>query len=162
MASTLYVDFQGFFNNEDQIFIKEFAVYDAKTSKLRSCLFRPPFEWNLLNSKAARSNRWCSRCCIRLGWNSGDVNYEKINEVVKDYTTNYYVLITKGEEKVKLLQDILDRGVLNLEDVQCPKIEDMPSSRLIPCIYHKNDSIARCAVKNVINMSEWHATIMRN
>lgn len=160
MASTLYIDFQGFYNNEDQIFIKEFASFDAKTFEIRTALFQAPCEWSRLSTKTAQTNDWCSRNIIRLGWEAGNVAYEKINEVVKDICRNYPVLISKGLEKVNVFQDILERGVLNLEDIDCPRLDDLALSKFASCIYHKGDQFASCALQNAIHMAEWHSTVL--
>lgn len=152
----LVVDVQGFKQPNNNFVVKELALAPLNTDEgPTSYLFKPPFDWTQLPAKYKSENLWVERNYHGLSWNSGDVPYEKLEEIFLSLTTSgVYV---KGLEKTKWVTEILEQSknpttrVINMEDLGCPSLKSLQMN----CCHHQSRKVLSCAIENVKLLKNW-------
>ena len=66
---------------------------------------------------------WCTRKLHGIVWNTGHLDYSELWSVFPRVLRAEY--FAKGTEKWKILGDLLDKEVENLEDHGCPRFQDL-------------------------------------
>ena len=85
--------------------------------------------------KPNRQTTWNTRHLHGIAWSSGKLDYEKLFAVFYDIKVMNAEVFAKGLEKCRLLTNLLGQNVENLDDYDCPKIQDLV----------KTDSLSICS-----------------
>ena len=85
--------------------------------------------------KPNKQTAWNTRHLHGIAWSSGKLDYEKLSAVFYDIKVMNAEVFAKGLEKCRLLTSLLGQNVENLDDYDCPKIQDLV----------KTDSLWNCS-----------------
>ena len=91
------LDIQGFKSSDNEFIVKELFILKETSSS--SFLFKPPFDKDKLSAKAKRSNQYCTDNFHGLDWDSGEVPYCEMEEIIKSFCKDSKV-VCKGSEKL--------------------------------------------------------------
>lgn len=138
--------------------IKElsFMALDGDSSFiLEHYVFKPPSNEGSYNCYRSRINR---QHIHGLSWDSGDLNYELVPEILSKAVKNVKFVFTKGHEKCVILKRILPdkKHVLDLLQFGCPRISILLVSTEFgwPCSYHRE---AGSSYRNTCSMLKTRA-----
>lgn len=150
------VDFQGFKRPFNEFVFKEVAVVALEDDALPSVyLFEPPHRWSYLPAKYQSENLWLEKNYHGLTWNSGNVPYEEVHEVLINILRDASKVHVKGYEKKRWLEKILP-DVYNLDDLTCPSLRQLTANTTISCTNHQRArNPSHCAVYNACALKTW-------
>ena len=103
--------------------VKELGVFID--GKVQGYSFRPP-----KNYKPTRQAFWCTRTLHGIVWNSGRLDYREPSNILPRALKGEG---SKGTEKCKILGNLLDKEVENLEDHGCSKVQDLVDEEIWIC-----------------------------
>jgi len=146
------IEFQAFKDNNDKFIVKELAILDLSTNVLYHFLFKPPYSFNSLNSKARRTNRWVTNYFSRINWLDGFISYNKFDSIMYRFCSKFKTIYTNGEEKRAWIQMFTTSNVINY-----PISKDFLASKDVCCLAVANEKHANsnCAIKNAYRLSEY-------
>ena len=75
--------------------------------------------------KPNKQTTWNTKHLHGIAWSSGKLDYEKLFAVFYDIKVMNAEVFAKGLEKCRLLTNLLEQIVENLDDYGCPKIQDL-------------------------------------
>ena len=75
--------------------------------------------------KPNKQTTWNTKHLHGIARSSGKLDYEKVFAVFYDIKVMNAEVFAKGLEKCRLLTNLLGRNVENLDDYDCPKIQDL-------------------------------------
>lgn len=143
--SVLVIDFEGFQLPSGNYIVKELAFHAVKGNPLTGvCTFQSPFPFEDLTIREKIQYSWIARNIHRIDWNQGELPYFKFRTILMflcDMFSNIYV---KGLEKKKFLEFLTGRVCHNLEDLGCPKVNELLPT-LSSCTVHSTD-FKHCAL----------------
>lgn len=142
------IEFEGY-NIKSRFVFKEIAIHNLKTRQLHHFFIKPPFSRCLLSKTDESVVRYCENHLHRIKWNSGSVHMASVFEFLKKLPSNT-ILYTKGLEKVRILHKLC-KGfqIKNLEDYDCPKVDEIKSAveNECPLGFHLHKNTLSCATK---------------
>lgn len=117
IASTLHkeciIEIQAFRGNKNEFLIKELVIMDLETNVVVYFLFKPPFSFKRLNSKAYKTNKWLIKNYHFINWNEGFTNYKEIDNIMYHYCQQYTTAYTSGFEKSQWIQQYMNGQVIH-------------------------------------------------
>jgi hypothetical protein len=141
------IHFSGFTGDNDTIIVKELAIIDPDLDCSQTWILKPPFPITNLCKATRFNNINLSEYVIGLNWTEGEVDYQDIKNILTIYTQRSTSLYTYGVRRQQFLQDILQKSVINLEDLNCPKYNHLAfPSRTCAHPLHQFANF-RCALK---------------
>lgn len=166
-----FVDLQGF-TEFKKLILKELCILECETTsgfvnmcandKIHHYIFKPPFEWKQLNSKARTQALWLKCFHHGFSWNSGDTEYSEIESVLyKTLTkeTRTPIVYVKGAEKVKWFNHFTGGKFecVNLDKRGCAvNLSDLEHKIYFTNKHcRKHDTSLHCALQNVHILHEW-------
>ena len=75
--------------------------------------------------KPNKQTTWNTNHLHGIAWKSGKLEYEKLFVVFYDIKVMNAEVFSKGFQKCRLLTRLLGQNVENLDDYDCPKIQDL-------------------------------------
>ena len=89
-----------------------------------------------------------------LIWDDGHIPYHKLSPVVKEAVAGFAHVYSFGTTKCRLVSDLLERPILDLEDFKCSPTKTFKPkfSFSLPC--HRFPDIS-CAIKNAQALYDW-------
>ena len=71
-------------------------------------------------------------------WDSGDYLYLNLNQIIQSFVLRNpnAIFYAKGKEKADFLSKYLDRKVVNLDDLGCPRVEQLYFKNFVNCSKH--------------------------
>lgn len=155
----LILDVQGFKTTGNQFVFKEFVVLRLIDDAVLTYFFRSPFPWSQLDPRYKCENMWVSRHYHGIPWESGDVPYDLLQDVLQNIITPSHIVYVKGKEKQQwLIQEFPGVNFTNLEDLGCPSLQTLKEEVAIPiCSYHTISTFfpPNCATQNVRLLKHW-------
>ena len=157
--SSAVLDFQGFQLLPHTFVVKELAVFDIHQGYHAQWTFQPPHAWDQLSARRQKTYAWVIRNCHGLSWESGVLPYRALRPILLSLFTTYSTLYVKGVEKVKFLEKLSGRPILNLNDLPCPKIDCLPLSKMVcpdhsihfkACALHKAEAYAKFCINREV------------
>ena len=116
---------QGDGDSQDLV-VKEVAIVNPDTDTSQSWLFKAPFPFADLALALKYTNEYISKHSIGLRWDEdGDIEYSSLKTVLVTYTQGSSTLFTFGSTRQHFLERLLERPIINLEDLHCPKYTDL-------------------------------------
>lgn len=135
-------------NEENNFIVKELAIVNPDANSFQTWLFKPPFPMSKITIPSLRfANEYLSQHVFGLEWIEGEVQYEEVKNIVTKYTSCSESVYAHGKARQIFLQSLLQRTVINLEDIKCPKYNSLafPSQS---CAHHLHQFTSfRCALK---------------
>ena len=151
------VDLQGFKRPENNFILKELAIISVNDSSEQptTFLFQPPCPWSDLPIRYMCMNAWLQRNCHGIPWNSGDVPYEKVGEILRNNLQHADIIYVKGLEKIKWLKNFIGESynIVNLDDFDYPPLRKYRTKS--SCPHHRSVSEFNCAMENVKLLKSW-------
>ena len=122
---SVVLDFEGFRHKKQNFILKEVAV--CSEDCIDSFLLLPPTNLSSLSDSEQKSYHWLTKQLHGLCWAHGDYFYADLTRILQSYVLRYpkAVFYAKGLEKSVLFSHLLDRPVVDLDSIGCPKIEDI-------------------------------------
>ena len=75
--------------------------------------------------KPNKQTSWNTKHLHGIAWSSGKLDYDKLFAVFYDIKVMNAEVFAKGLEKRRVLTTFLEQNVENLDDYDCPKIQDL-------------------------------------
>ncbi|KAF0687780.1 Uncharacterized protein FWK35_00036340 [Aphis craccivora] len=116
--------------------IKEMSIVDTETWATQQWIFKNS---NLKqDNKSRKTNKWLECNHHQLSIDYGDIEYEELGRILN--SLKFDCIYTKGEQKKQLLIEYIPHVVLiNIEDLGCPRLDQICSDEALPCcIFHKD------------------------
>lgn len=133
---SVVLDIEGFKFKKSTFVIKELSITGDYTDTI---LFSPPEPLSNLQKDHQYSVCWLSRNLHGLSWDSGEYPYNLLHQIFLSISLRYpaHTFYAKGSEKCEFLSHNLKCNVINLETLNCPKIEDLiEATTQQPCRNH--------------------------
>lgn len=145
------LDVQGFCSSSGVFIAKEVAILSSD-GQVAHFVFYPP------NGITPDANLKCYTELYIHGipWDSGCLPYNDLKHVVKDLLQWDHKLYCKGLEKTKFLENLLQRPVVNMEDLDVPKLTTLRDCKA-KCLFHRRRDL-NCALQNVYILRLWLKT----
>ena len=107
-----------------EIVVLDFEGFRHNYSDTILCL--PPVPYNSLSASERKSHQWVSRFLHDLSWSTGSYPYWFLSQIfiaikVRFPSRKFYA---KGKEKSESLQTLLQKEVVDLDSLLCPKVEE--------------------------------------
>lgn len=155
MLKVLLIEFQAFVNNLDTYIVKELCFANLNSEEYQRFLFKPPYEKSILLPKAKVTNNWLEKNWHEIGWYEGEIEYSKMRAIIRNKVSSYSIVVTKGREKALFLEKIIEKKVINAEDItnSPTSFKDMVEEDF-QCTHR-----GKCAVKNVFSLRDWLKTV---
>ena len=100
--------------------VKEMGLYFD--GNILGLSFKPPRDY-----EPTKQAFWGTDFLHGMGWNSGKLDYDSLQrhlQIIKKHKSRSRFL-AKGTEKCKIFSKLLGADVENLEDYECPKIQQL-------------------------------------
>ena len=91
---------------------------------------------------------WLEHNYHGIPWDSGDVPYKEVIEILQNHLRDASKVHVKGLEKKRLLEKIFP-NVYNLEAMGCPSLRKLKVNANISCNNHVSTWSPQCAAQNV-------------
>jgi hypothetical protein len=157
----LIIDFHAFQHPRHKFIVKELAAVDTETLGGGMWIFKPPYARVVPQSN---NNVWIRSHLHGFEWSAGDVDYRQLTNILQSITENYTIILSKGYDKCRFLERILQKAVYDLAEYGCPNIDsllkqsDNKPGCYYKCLYHSisNNPKLRCAVEQAYRLTEWY------
>ena len=116
---------EGFRCKKSIFIVKELAITTSEYSD--SLIFLPPVPFNSLPKAEQKAYNWLTHYLHGIHWESGIIISLNLNQIIRSFVLRNpnAVFYGKGKEKAELLAKYLDREVVNLDELGCPRIENL-------------------------------------
>ena len=142
------VHFSAFdFDEENNFIVKELAIVNPDFNSFQSWIFKPPFPISQISQSLRYANDYLSQHVFGLEWIDGEVEYVELKNILTKYTSHSDTIFTHGKARQVFLESLLQRTVINLEELKCPKYSSLafPSKS---CAHRLHQFASfRCALK---------------
>lgn len=154
-SNPVVIDFEGFKYKQQKFIIKEVAIC---ADYIDSVLFLPPTPLENLPKAEQRAHSWVIEHLHGLQWCSGDYPYTCLPNILRSFAERYPIsqFYAKGEEKSAVLEEYLGKPVENLDNLGCPKVENLPGTT--PCCENHiltNCNHKHCARRKAVLYYNW-------
>ena len=124
-SEVVVLDFEGFRHRKTGFIIKELSICSNNYSD--TILFLPPLPYNSLSASERKSHKWVSRLLHGLSWSTGSYPYWFLSQIfiaikLRFPSGKFYA---KGKEKSESLQTLLQKEVVDLDTLLCPKVDEI-------------------------------------
>ena len=158
-SRAVVLDFEGF-RNKSGFLVKEVAI--ATDNFIDIISFLPPNSYRTLSSSDQKSYQWVSKFLHGLLWETGEYPYCYLQQIIDSIILRFTLAVfyAKGKEKTSTLTE-LQKNVINLETLSCPKVEHLKLYRATPiCNLHalscpKRQKSRHCARKKAPLFYHW-------
>ena len=136
----------------DKNVIMELGVFTD--GKVQGYSFRPPKKY-----KPTKQAFWCKRNLHGIVWNSGRLDYSELANVLPTAVKGEH--FSKGTENCETSGISLDKQVKNLEDLGCPRAQDLVDKEIWICSSYplRHKTTLHCAERSAKLFGNW---IMRH
>jgi len=152
------VEMECFQSKESIYIVKElFIMRPGITSQY---LFRPPYPKKEIPANMRAVQKYCTKKLHGFKWEDGATDYKYLHPILKFRCESAKLILTKGSEKIKFLENILERSVFDLDEVLFKRLDQIQTGTEFStdCWYdHEN---FRCAKKNAYKIYEWFEKVL--
>ena len=117
--------------------VKKLAITTSDCSD--SLIFLPPVNFNSLPKSEQKAYNCLTNLFARTSLGiAGDNLYLNLNQIIQSFVLRNLnaVFYAKGKEKADFLSKYLDRKVMNLDDLGCPRVEHLYFKKFVNCNKH--------------------------
>ena len=155
IETPVVIDMECFRSRNRQWIVKEIAVYG---DYLDSVILQKPYPFQTLPCNIQKSYSWLTNNPHGLCWNAGNYPYDRLPSFIESIKLRYpkSLFYAKGIEKGKFLSDLFDRDFYDLEDLGCPRIDQLKTSNIYCCnssLFHSSGT--HCARKKAKAFGSW-------
>ena len=140
---------QGFRQSGNDFILKELAIlsrYGEDNNEAICFLFKPPFSWSRLNEKYKKENQRLKFCIHGLDWNSGDIDYNQIGNILREALRNAKKILVMGSLKKIWLERFKFKNVIDVTEMGYPPLNLIKLATICP--YHNGNKVS-CALHNI-------------
>jgi hypothetical protein len=137
----LLIDFEGYYYL-GKFYFKEFGFYKQNTIKTYYIKTKPHFFSNY---------SWLLEHYHKLPHDFGSTSFKIVLKLLNDQNIT---ILVKGEEKSKIIRQISNNLVLNLENFGCPSFKSLHTNSW-PCIYHTIVPAEHCVRIKISKILDW-------
>ena len=123
---------------------------DSATSDYSdSLIFLPPASFNSLPKSEQKAYSWLKNNLRGIHWESDDYLYLNLNQIIQSFVLRNTNIVIYAKKKRDLLATYMDQKVENLDELGCPRIENLHLKNYPACSrhFHHNHSRNHCALK---------------
>ena len=119
------LDLEGFRCSKKSFIVKEVAITTSDYGD--SLNFLPPASFNSLPKFEQEAYNWLTNNLHGIHWKRGDYSYLNFNQIIQNVVLRNpkAVFYVQGKDKTDLLAKYLDRKIVNLDELVCPRIENL-------------------------------------
>lgn len=155
-----FIDFQGYSFSSSNYVIKEIAILELNDEKPVTAVFKPPYDWNSLETTDKNLALFC-RCYIHgFHWNTGAENYSDLKIFLEKVLVKKAVVYISGKEKINVFKQYTDveYDIKDLYDFKWCKLDF-----ICPDNQKETDNKNHCGQHDVVlNCSAKNTFFMRN
>lgn len=157
------IDFDGFRNVMNELIPKELTIINITLSRVNTYLFHSPLNsnWSLLPLQVRRTNQFCLDKLHGIEYTKGDIEFERITDILQKYTEGSWKIYCNGTEKCAVLSKILGKAITNLQDYVLPTLNmksfTLPNAdNFLYCNNHKvsvNKTTYSCSLNKALRFT---------
>ena len=163
------VDFQAFKDDCNNFILKEISIVSVHSHIFTHCIIRSPFHIEELSSKKRSEVKWLTRNYHGIHWHEGYVNPDDAIQLLLETTKDASLILSKGCERAKFLNELTKKPVLDLDEIQCPPAKHLPAvDSYFMCMFHehsmKNIRLHGhvCSVLSTFRYKSWYLKYLAN
>ena len=128
--TAVVVDIECFRFRNKEWTIKEIAICG---DYLDSIILKPPHSFELLCPTVCKAYSWIAANLHGINWKFGQYPYERLQLFVESIKLRYpnSKFYAKGFEKCVFLESFFQKHFIDLDDLRCPKITDLPFAKTV-------------------------------
>lgn len=153
------VDVQGFYDRHGEFLPKEIAVLGIDCRVFRHWIVKYNVkEHSIINLPVSvlASNTYLTCHHHGLEWYDGESNLNDVYMTLRKITRNALRIYVRGYQKKELLQTMLGRQILNLEEYRCPSFKNLPQGNEHFCTEHAEmKQYFACALAYTYKLRDW-------
>lgn len=154
MSSAAILDIQCVLNSDNKYMIKELSIVDVDTWASQHYIFKL---CNVItqNLKSRNVNKWLENNYHGLSLNYGDIEYKELDRILNSF--KFELIYVKGLQKQAIIKEIIPQiDVINLEDLGCPRLDQLCIEDGLPCcVFHKYSNTKQCSFHKVFALKKW-------
>lgn len=151
--STAIIDFHCILGRDNKYMIKEMSIVDVETWATQHWIFKN--SKSIQDNKSRKTNKWLERNYHKLSLEYGDVEYEELGRVLNSLKFSF--IYVKGDQKKQLLLEYIPHiGIINIDDMGCPPLDQICDEETLPCcIFHMDFNPKQCSFYKVFSLRKW-------
>lgn len=150
------IDIQAFHDKNGKYLPKEVAVLALDCNFLAHWIIKPPYPSSDLQKPFLITNSFLSCHHHGIEWFDGESHLEDVYKVLREVARSAVRIYVRGLEKQELMEHVLSRQVINLEEYNCPSIKSLPRTDEHSCFYHaQRTEYFSCALSYVYKLRYW-------
>lgn len=160
MEKTDYIiDVQGFYDKDGEFLPKEVAVLGIDCKVSRHWIVKYDLkEHSVINLPVGllASNTYLTCHHHGLEWYDGESNLTDVYMTLRKITRNALRIYVRGYQKKEILQSLLGRQIINLEEYRCPSFKNLPRDSEHFCAEHgAMKQYFACALAYTYKLRNW-------
>lgn len=153
------IDIQGFHGKNGEFLPKEIAVVGVDYTVDAHWIIKPPYRFCELGYAFSTANTYLSCHEHGIEWFDGESNLEDVYKTLRDVARRALQIYAWGSTNQKLLQQVLSRRVINLQDLHCPSYKNLPYTNSHSCFHHTCiKEFMVCALSFAYKLRNWLKT----
>jgi len=151
--SVAIMDIQCVLELDNKYLIKEMSIVDTQTWATQHWIFKHSHLRQ--DNKSRKTNKWLERNYHQLSLKCGDIDYKEVDRILN--TIKFDTIYVKGEQKKQVLLEFIPHiTVINIEDLGCPRLDQIFDVETLPCcIFHKDLNPKHCSFYNIFAIRKW-------
>jgi hypothetical protein len=142
--------------HDGKLIVKELALvgigYADNSKSIQTYLLKAPCPLWTLSKAAQNTNQWITSNLHSLPWGVGQISYSELPNLVKESVQGHTRVVTKGSEKAMFLAEILGIPIIDLDNFECPKADNIFLEQTVVCGY---GHVEGCALTKALKYAEW-------
>lgn len=150
------IDIQAFHDKDGVYLPKEIAIVALDYNFISHWIVKPPCAYDELPKGIISTNSYLTCYQHGLEWYDGESTLEDVYSSLRVAARDAQNIYVRGFQKVNLLERVLGRNIVNLEEYSCPSFKNLPQVDDHFCIYHggKADHYS-CALTYAYKLRIW-------
>ena len=158
---TVVIDLEGYKCQKGDFIIKELAICSDNIDIIS---FKPSIPFESLTTSERKAYTWTQKNLHGIHYTLGNYEYADLPQIMTSIRFRHprSTFYAKGADKCKFLAKQLNTQVRNLDDLGCPKVEELNSTsnpEVCPlhcrCCTPKDILLKHCALRKAILFAKW-------
>ena len=160
------IDIQGF-AIVNSFIVKELSFVSLNSQKVFHFLVKSPFNKEYLSKDEQRQVSWLQTHHHMIKWEDGVFKFSEMIADLRRAIRDADVLYAKGREKAAFIQMITGKFTIDLDQLDCPRANCLPKSKLSNVITCNHDSHmlpnagTKCSLFQALKFKEWLAYLFK-
>jgi len=159
----LFIEVENLKGKNGETIVKELGMSGYTSDGVdvqQAFMFKPPYSDNEMSNVNRRCNSWITKNIHHIRWGEGFVPYEELDRILNMAVFHHSAIYTKGLEKAEFLSRIIGKTVQNLDEMNCPRHENINLPDPIMCTYNHVHNY--CALKKCLKYRFWYHQATKN